>query len=308
MISKIPLSEGRAALMNLISMPQLTKLIADSGSTKTDWRIIYPDGQIKQTRTSGINPYFQSKEEISLALQNELMPVLDTVMNEVHYYGAGCSAPDKVALVTEVLSEAFPEAGITVNGDMLAAARSLCGHEKGIACILGTGSNSCFFDGQQISQQIPNLGFWLGDEGSGGHLGKLLLQAYLHKELPEALHAKFSKRYNEPTRNEIIENLYNKPFPNRYAASFAKFLFDNRTDAFAYKMVYKAFDEFFARYVVKYEGHLNVPVHFVGSIAFYHSNILRQVALDRNIMVKNILESPIAGLTLYHQDMPGHEA
>ncbi len=285
-------------------MPHPIKLIADSGSTKTDWRIIYPDGQIKQARTAGINPYFQSKEEIGLALQNELMPVLDTVMNEVHYYGAGCSAPDKAAVVKEVLSLSFPEAVISVNNDMLAAARALCGHNKGVACILGTGSNSCFFDGEQISQQVPNLGFWLGDEGSGGHLGKMLIQAYLHKELPEALHAKFSKRYNAPTRDEIIEQLYKKPFPNRYAASFAKFLFDNRTDAYAYKMVYKAFDEFFARYVVKYEGYLEVPVHFVGSIAFYHSNILRQVALDRNIMVKNILESPIAGLTLYHQETP----
>jgi glucosamine kinase len=280
-----------------------TKLIADSGSTKTDWRLIYPDGHIKQARTTGINPYFQSKEEISLALQNELMPTLDTVIGEVYYYGAGCSAPDKQAIIKEVLLESFPEATVAVNDDMLAAARALCGHEPGIACILGTGSNSCYFDGKEVTAQLNNLGFWLGDEGSGGHLGKLLIQAYLHNEMPGPLHAKFSKRYNAPTRDEMIEHLYRKPFPNRYAASFAKFLFDNRTDSYAYKMVYKAFDEFFERYVVKYDAYQQVPVHFVGSIAFYHSNILRQVALDRNIMVKNILESPIAGLTLYHQDI-----
>jgi glucosamine kinase len=280
---------------------KITKLVADSGSTKTDWRFIKADGTIEQARTAGFNPYYQTTEEILAELQAHLKPTIQHQIDEVHFYGAGCSAADKVKIVEDALSVIFPEANVFVEHDLLAAARALCGHEPGIACILGTGSNSCLYDGEKIVDQLPNLGFWLGDEGSGGYLGKRLIQDFIHKEMPQDLWLKFEKRY-KVDRDILLDHLYKKPFPNRYAASFAKFLFDNRSTPYAYKLVYDAFDEFFKKSVNKYENYQSYRIHFTGSVAFYYNDILRQLASDRGVVVKNILETPIAGLTLYHSE------
>ena len=277
-------------------------LIADSGSTKTDWRMIASTGEISQARTIGFNPYFQDADSIAAELNKSLQPLVSEAVTEVYYYGTGCGTQSSCAIVQQAILQVFPEAAtVSVASDLLGAARALCGHEVGIACILGTGSNSCYYDGEQIGYQIPNLGFWLGDEGSGGNLGKTLVTNYLLKDLAPELEAKFDKRFPNTTRDLVLENAYKKPFPNRYFASFSKFLFDNRSHPQAYRLVYDSFDLFFQKYICKYPDYKQLKVHFTGSVAFYYSDILRQVANDKGVTVKNIMETPIAGLTLYHQ-------
>lgn len=275
-------------------------LIADSGSTKTDWRMISESKEVSQGKTLGFNPYYQDSNTIYQELYTKLAPKIGEEVELVYFYGAGCTGEEKSDIVKQALQQAFPTAQIEVNNDLFGAARALCGHESGIACILGTGSNSCQYDGERIVKQQTSLGFWLGDEGSGGFLGKTLVQHFLHSELPTDLAEKFYKRY-PINRLEVLDNAYSKPFPNRYFASFSKFLFDNRNHPFAYGVVYRAFTEFFEKYICKYENYQQHKVHFTGSVAFYYSNILRQVGNDKGVAVKNILESPIAGLTLYHQ-------
>lgn len=276
-------------------------LLADSGSTKTDWRILHNNGSITQAKTAGFNPYFQDTETIFKELQQVLLPQLSgTQTREIHFYGAGCSTDINRTVVKTALNLAFPEVQVEINHDLLAAARALCGYEPGIACILGTGVNSCLYDGKEIIAGRPSLGFWLGDEGSGGYMGKTLIQQYFHEDMPADIRQKFEKRYN-PILGNILENAYKKPFPNAFFASFSKFLFDNLSNPYCYQLVYSGFVSFFDRYVCKYENYQSYKVHFVGSVAFFYSNVLRQVAIDKGITLQHILESPISGLTLYHQ-------
>jgi glucosamine kinase len=277
-------------------------LIAESGSTKTDWRIIREDGTISQAKTVGFNPYYQTTEDIAEELRKNLLPQITGIVTEVFYYGTGITNDEKSTVITSAIRSVFTDIQtIEAHSDMLAAARALCGRDAGIACILGTGSNSCFYDGAEISFQIPPLGFWLGDEGSGGNLGKNLILSYLHKEMPEDLRAKFEKRFGVKDRLEIIENAYQKPFPNRYFASFSKFLFDNRQHPFAYHLVSHAFGMFFEKYILKYPDFKSYKIHFTGSVAFYYSDMLRRVATEKGCSVGVIMESPIAGLTLFHR-------
>ena len=275
-------------------------LIADSGATKTDWRLLADDGTVAQARTQGFNPYFITTPQIEAVLRTELLPQLSAPPTEVFFYGAGCLAPEKAAVVQRALEVVFPETTVYVLHDLLAAARALCGHQPGIACILGTGANSCYYDGSRITAQRPNLGFWLGDEGSGGYLGKRLLTDFMHEALPADLLHLFERRYHA-TRDQMLHELYTQPMPSRYAASFAKFLFDHLDHPYAARLVYDAFAQFFERYVEKYAEAARCPVHFVGSVAFYYGNVLRRVASDRGVRLQHVLESPIAGLTLYHQ-------
>lgn len=279
-------------------------LIADSGSTKTDWRLIDKQNSIVQGKTVGFNPFYQTTQEISTEIQQFLLPQLNLAqleeVEEVHYYGAGCSTTANIEIVYHALTAIFPQASIAINNDLLAAARALCDKEAGIVGILGTGSNTCFYDGEKIAFSRPNLGFVLGDEGSGAVLGKNLVTAYLYEEMPPKLMERFSKRY-DITREDVMDHVYKKPFPNRYMASFSQFLYHNLKEPFIYRLVYDSFSELFDRHILKYERANEHKVHFVGSIAFYYSNLLRQVANDKGVTLRNIMESPIAGLTLFHQ-------
>jgi N-acetylglucosamine kinase-like BadF-type ATPase len=280
-------------------------LIADSGSSKTDWRLLGPDGSVAQAKTVGFNPYFQDADMIYEELEKTLLPQLaSTDISEVYYYGAGCSTDTTRGVVRSAVHTAFPGAHIDVNHDLLAAARALCGHQPGIACILGTGVNSCLYDGEKIVTGRPSLGFWLGDEGSGGYMGKTLIQQYFHEDMPEDLRQKFEKRY-KPVLGTVLENAYKKPFPNSYFASFSKFLFDNISHPYAFRLVYDGFSLFFDRYVLKYPDAASYKVHFVGSVAFYYNTVVRRAAGDKGLTVGHIMESPIAGLTLYHQQQNG---
>ena len=277
-------------------------LIADSGSTKTSWRYITADNNVFQADTVGFNPYHQQTDDIARTLRDALVPQLTQPdVREVYFYGAGCSSQENVDKVASAFRQTFPSLEqVSVAHDALGAARSLCGDEPGIACILGTGSNSTLYDGKDIVKTIGGLGLWLGDEGSGGYMGRKLVMDFLNEEMPPHLYEKFLKRY-KIDRVQVLDNVYTKPFPSRYLASFSKFLFDNLSEAYCYKIVYDSFSDFFDKSVCKYKDFRNYRVHFVGSVAFYYSNILRQVANDKGVVVRNILENPIAGLTLYYQ-------
>ena len=276
-------------------------LIADSGSTKTDWRQIDASGNIHQAKTSGLNPYHQDAAEMEQVLRQELRPQVDSKVKQVYFYGAGCANEAAEQTVVQALQSVFPEAALEVRSDLWAAARALCGHESGIACILGTGANSCLYDGTEITDNVPPLGYILGDEGSGAYLGKELLNRYLKRDMPEPLSRQFAKRYSVTTE-AVLERVYRQSQANTYLASFAKFAFHHLKHPYMMRLVYDGFQAFFDKNVSRYEGFQQYKVHFTGSIAFYYSNILRQVANDRGITVQNILESPIAGLTLYHQN------
>ena len=274
-------------------------LIADSGSTKTDWRIINSKGQISQAKCGGINPYYHDYATILVEIQS-ILPQIQSKISEVYFYGAGCSTDENIKKVHQAISKVFPEAAVTINHDLLAAAHALCGEEEGIACILGTGTNSCLYDGQQIIDNIASLGYAIGDEGGGSHIGKRLISDYLRRDMPKKISNKIDKRF-ELSKNEVLKRVYLEEGGSKYLASFSKFVFQNIKEPYMYRLVYESFVEFFERNIMKYENHQNYKVHFMGSVAFYYSDILRQVANDKGIIVRNIIESPIAGLTLYHQ-------
>lgn len=276
-------------------------LVADSGSSKIDWRLMESDGRIRQAQTPGFNPYYQPLDHLRSSLRDTLAPeVGGAEVKHVFFYGTGVSSERNQELVRAVFLEYFPHAKVDIEWDLLGAARALCGHEKGIACILGTGSNSCQYDGHKISDQVANLGWILADEGSGTNLGKTLLVDYLRKRMPEKLAEQFHQRFPF-SREQFLEKIYQQEKPSTFLATFARFIFQHLNEPYCYQLVYKAFSEFYENNVMKYEGYRETRVHFVGSIAFYFSDLVRQVANDKGITVKNILETPIAGLALYHQ-------
>lgn len=276
-------------------------LIADSGGSKTDWRLIQKDGSIDQAHSPGFNPYYQPIDDLKRNVQDALLPKInDEHVKKIFFYGAGVSSVKNQLTIKSAFLEFFPGAQIEIGWDLLAAARALCGHEPGIACIMGTGSNSCLYDGVKITDNVANLGWILADEGSGANIGKKFLVDYLRKKVPQKLSAQFHQRF-PLSREEFLEKVYQQEKPSAFLASFAKFIFQHLDDAYCYQLIYDSFSEFYENNVMKYENYQNLKVHFTGSIAFYFSDILRQVANDKGITVKNILEGPIAGLTLYHQ-------
>jgi len=276
-------------------------LIADSGSTKTDWRFISKEGQISQAKSYGFNPYYQDTIDLKTDIENNLLSqIKGEEVEEVYYYGAGCGSAENRKLIHELIKDIFVNARIEVSHDLLAAARALCGIEPGIACILGTGANSCSYNGNEIVSNIPSLGYVMGDEGSGAYLGKILLADFLRGDMPNFIAERITKRFNL-TKDDVLESVYQKEKPSKYLASFSKFIFQNIKDPYCYRLVYDALKSFFEINILKYENSGNLKIHFTGSVAFYYSNILRQVANDLGVNVVNIVESPIAGLTLYHQ-------
>lgn len=275
-------------------------LIADSGSSKTDWRVIADNARIMQHRGIGFNPTYQSRDEMMNLLRDDFLLGISNEVSRIFFYGAGCSNESGRAQVKSALSSVFPKAKIVVEHDMLAAAKATCGHEAGIACILGTGSNSCEYDGITIIDAMPAPGYILGDIGGGSSIGKKFLQDFIYHEMPEVI-CQMAIEELGLSYDLIIHEVYKNPFPGRYMASFCKFITENKAHPYCYLLFFSAFQDFLKRYVMKYKGFQEKPVNFVGSIAFHNSDILRNAAFDLGIHINLILESPIAGLTLYHQ-------
>ena len=276
-------------------------LIADSGSTKTDWCVVENGQPIQQISTKGINPFFQSEEEISNEIATALLPQLKTSeLDAVYFYGAGCGFPDKIAMVHRAITKHLQiKREVEVNTDMLAVAHGLCQHEAGIACIMGTGSNSCYYDGKQIVSNVSPLGFILGDEGSGAVLGKLLVGDILKNQMTPELKEKFLKQFGL-TPADIIDHVYRKPFPNRFLASLSPFLAQNIDEPCIHALVLGSFKSFLKRNVMQYENFRNSKVHFIGSVAFYYKTILAEAAQEMNIQLGTIIKSPMEGLIKYH--------
>lgn len=275
-------------------------IVADSGGSKIDWRLLRKDGTIAQAQSPGFNPYYQPIEHLKDILKDSLLPVANEPVTKIFFYGTGVSSEKNQRIIQEAFLTHFKDAQIEVGWDLLAAARALCGREPGIACILGTGSNSCLYNGEKIIGNVANLGWILADEGSGTSLGKKLIFDRFRKKMPAKLEEQFNARFPW-SREEVLEKVYQQEKPGAFLASFAKFIFQHLKEPYCYQLVYDSFSEFYENNVMKYENYQSLKVHFTGSIAFYFSDVLRQVANDKGITVKNILEGPIAGLTLFHQ-------
>lgn len=275
-------------------------LIADSGSTKTQWCLLSGDKK-KMISTQGISPYFLKDDSLGKILSDELLPKTGkTEIEEIYYYGTGCSNPGNIALVKRGLKKIYKTATVHVNHDLLGAAKALCGNEKGIACILGTGSNSCFYNGKKVVKNSPGLGFILGDEGSGTYLGKKVLQYYLYNTFDAELMDKFKMKYPETT-SEILDRVYKSDLPNRYLAGFVPFLIENRGHFMIENILEDSINDFFFNHIYKYRESWSLPINFVGSVAFGFKDVLAEMCREYELKLGIVLKSPMDGLIKYHK-------
>ena len=299
-------------------------LIADSGSTKVHWCLVTASGQYSDVFTDGINPMFQTCDAMKNSICNQLLPKIAPLLwagtlTHIFFYGAGCT-PEKKVFVQRALEGVFKKATVQVESDMVGAARGLLGHNAGVACILGTGSGSCFYNGENIEWCVPSLGYILGDEGSAAVLGKRLVGDLLKNQLGDDLKEAFFKEY-ETSMADIFENVYRQPFPNRFLAKLSKFCADHINDPRIHDLVYDHFIQFIRRNLVQYfstkenvnqsvlcqsEGRSVFcqaqPVGFVGSIAYYYKPILEEAMRAEGLPLGTILQDPIEGLKEFHKD------
>lgn len=279
-----------------------TTLIADSGSTKAAWCLL-KDGQQQTFSTQGISPYFLAEQQIVALLKAELLPQLKSVeIDQVCYYGSGCAGEQNRAIVQRALHQTFSKAHISVTHDLMAAARATCGAAKGVACILGTGSNSCSFDGTSIVKNSPGLGYVLGDEGSGAYLGKKVLQYYLYDTFDAYLKEQFDAAYNTSAA-AILHEVYKKPLANRYLAQFALFLSQNRGHFMIENILEDGLNDFFFQHLCKYPEIWTQPVHFVGSIAEGFKDVIEELCRSYEFELGHIFKNPMQGLVKYHQSV-----
>jgi len=278
-------------------------LVADSGSTKTDWVLTDETGFLRNLNTIGFNPLYHNADfieaECKKVFDQEKLPYAS--VKEVYYYGASVWDEEKAEKVKTALRRLFPDALIDVEHDLLGAARATCGRSAGIACIIGTGSNTCLFDGIDVRDNVTNLGYFVGDEGSGAHLGKALVRAYFYRELPHDL----CQRLEEMVpggKAELLENIYEKPSPNVYLASLTRFLSEQRDHLFIQRLIYNSFAEFIDRHVRKYSGHLDLPIHFIGSVAFHFRDFLTVILEERSMKPGRFLQKPIDRLVEFHMN------
>jgi glucosamine kinase len=274
-------------------------LIADSGSTKAEWCLLN-NGQKKIIFTQGISPYFLNSEQVQTILRDELLPQIKKYeISDIYYYGTGCLNQDNVKMIQGAIQHVFPSSKINVDHDLMGAAKAVCGNTKGIACILGTGSNSCYFNGIKIMKNSPGVGYVLGDEGSGTYLGKKVIQYFLYDTFDEDLKYKFNDKY-KTNADEILENVYQKPLPNRYLASFTLFLAENRGHYMIENIIEDGLNDFFFSHLCKYNESWKFPIHFVGGVAFGFRDIIKELCSSYEFDLGRILKNPMEGLIEYH--------
>lgn len=277
-------------------------LIADSGSTKTDWAVVDDGRMVASMATQGINPFHQDTDNIAAVIETELLPKMgDIYPEEIYFYGSGCRE-DKVEMMCSILGKAFPHcARIEAQGDLLAAARAVCGANEGIACIMGTGANSCLYDGKRVVENTPPLGYILGDEGSGAVLGKLFVNALFKGQLPESLKDEWLAETGL-SLNVIINKVYREPLANRFLASTSKFIRQHLEVKQLEEMVVDNFREHFRRNVNRY-GRKDLPVGAIGSVAYYYREQLEKAAMAEGYSLGKVMRSPMDGLMRYHSSM-----
>ncbi len=275
-------------------------IVADVGNTSADWGVIYKD-EILYYKTTGFSPYFTKPHEIVNLLQKELLPNIDVkLVGSIFFYGTGCSSDANKNIVKETLSGIFNNTEIFVDTDLLAAAKALCGNNEGIACILGTGSNSCYYNGNKIQDNKLSLGYILGDEGSGAYLGKRLLLDYFHNKLPENLKQEFAK-FAKVSDKEIISTLYSTNKPSSYLASFAPFLNKHYNNEYVKDLLNYSFNEFIDNCVKIYPESKHLPINFVGSIAHLYKDLISTLLKNNNLQAGKFISSPIKDLSIFHK-------
>ena len=271
-------------------------VIIDSGSTKADWCIIKENQSIAQFSTAGLNPYFTNSEDIKKEVLHTFPPFHDrNGVKKILFFGAGCASNDKKAIINSAFLSLFPLSDIFIESDMFGAAKALFHNDEGIAVILGTGSNSCLWNGQSIIANSPSLGYILGDEGSGAHLGLTLSKRYLNNQLPQELKSLLEDSY-PISRDILLENVYRKPFPNRFLAHYTYFLKENSTHPYIKFMVSECFLDFFDKHIKYFNNFNNYKIRFIGSIAFHFQEILEECSLASEIEIDSIIQSPIEKL------------
>ncbi len=278
------------------------KLLVDSGSTKADWISIDDEGKVLfTTQTLGLNPEVLNKEEILARLNNKFdISHNKNQVSHLYFYGAGCGTERMRIFLSKVFSEYFPNAAISVHEDTYAAVYATTAKKtKAIVAILGTGSNCSYFDGDVLHQKVQSLGYIAMDDCSGNQFGRMLIRAYYFNKMPKHLASKFEVEYDLDA-DVIKESLYKKHNPNAYLATFAKFLIENKDDEFFQKMILASMEDFVEFYIKQFENYQEVPVNFIGSIAFYLKDELQQVLSKHNIKLGNVLRRPIDGLIAYH--------
>lgn len=273
-------------------------LVADSGSSKTDWMGYSPDEKINFS-TQGINPYFLNAHDIFklFSKKKDIAAYADKV-TEIYFFGAGCSSPDKIEVISNGISSFFTKAYVSVEHDLIGSAYATCGDKKGLTCILGTGSNISYYDGKEVHNGAHGLGYALGDEGSGTYFGRKLITNYLYHKMPADLAAEFAETYHID-KESVITNVYQKPAPNIYLASISRFMATHQDHPFIINILREGFQEFVDSNIKDYPNYKSLDTHFVGSIAFYYQDILREVCLENHVKVGKIYQKPIEGIYNY---------
>ncbi|MCX6248605.1 MAG: hypothetical protein NTW10_12850 [Bacteroidetes bacterium] len=277
-------------------------LLADSGSTKTTWTLLEDNRVVSTVQTAGMNPYFITSETVEAILMADLVPNLPAdFVKTIRFYGAGCSTENNNNMLRDAMQLFFRKASVSVYHDILGAARSLLGKDKGIACILGTGCNACYYDGEEVFSTVPSLGYLFGDEGAGSNLGKIFMENYLKKRLPEEISTQFDLQYGL-SLEDILNAIYNRPFPNRFLASFSEFIAPRQDHPFFHDLVKKSFQSFLDEQIRKYRDHENLTISFVGSIAWHFRDILLETMTENRLHAGIILKSPMEGLIRFHRE------
>lgn len=274
-------------------------LIADSGSTKTIWKCTDGAGEVQTANTAGINPYYNNPDEILKEITHARTQLSSRHIEEIYFYGAGCSTDNQKAIVSQALASQFGAEVISVRTDLLGAARALFQKESGIVCILGTGSGSCIYNGENIVRSIPSLGFILGDEGSGASLGKQFVRDFLREDMPESL----LKIINDEigiNKEEVLKHVNQDAMPSKYLAGFSKYIHEYLDHKYMHDLVSQSFEEFVKEYVIRYEGYRGYKISFIGSIAVNYNKILKEVLDKYQLGLGKIENNPIEGLIEYH--------
>ena len=276
------------------------QLIIDSGSTKTEWILL--DGKTVKNRftTEGFNPNYSDIQDFENILSDVETQGI-TSLQRIHYYGTGCGNEQNCQLIKGVFHRHFPQAEIEVTHDMMAAARAVLGHEKGIVCILGTGSNSCLYDGENIIEKAVSLGYLVGDEGSGMHIGKEVVRAYFYGSMPDDLRQKFDATYHLDLK-DFIDKTYHQPQPSKYLASFAKFAGEHQDNPFMHDLIQGCFEAFIKAFILRFGDCKSLKISFIGSIAFHFQNILKECIKSHGLTLGEVMTSPAAGLVRYYSE------
>lgn len=277
------------------------KVIVDSGSTKADWKFLSGEEETS-LHTMGFNPVFHSSDQIEQEVNKAFKGIIDLEQEaEIYFYGSGCWDKKRKVIIENGLKRVFTNAKIDVHHDLLGAARATCGNDPGISCIIGTGSNTCLYDGKDVIDNVTNLGYLCGDEGSGTHLGKKLIRHYFYRELPKGLEEEF-EIFVGGGKQKILDTVYDGTPPNVYLASFTRFMSEHVDHPFIQRILYRSFAEFIDRHVRKYHGHLRLPVHFIGSIAYVFQDMLKIVLTERAMHHGIFIKQPIDNLVAYHRE------